>query len=259
MEFLTWGAGPKTLLFIQGGPGSALPTGLSARVSQRWFDPFLDAGYAVWIVTRRRNMPPGHTVADMAGDYAGMISEEFGGHVDLLVGESFGGMVAQHLAGRTGVTFGHVALVASVAGVSAWGKTVDSRLAAAIARGDRVGTGMAFTEYVLPGERSRWLRRLVGGWMGRSLLSGKSYPASDLLVETEAEMSFDARPVLPLIAAPVLVVCGDRDRFFLPDVVDGTVSTIPDCTLDRYEGKGHVAVASSRRVPRDVLAFVSRM
>ena len=69
MEFLTWGAGPKTLLFIQGGPGSALPTGMSARVSQRWFDPFVDAGYAVSIVTRRRNMPPGHTVADMAGDY----------------------------------------------------------------------------------------------------------------------------------------------------------------------------------------------
>ena len=259
MEFLTWGTGPRTLLFIQGGPGSALPAGVSARVTQRWFDPFLEAGYAMWIVTRRRNMPPGHTVADMAGDFAEVISDEFGGHVDLLVGESYGGMVAQHLAGRAGVTFGHVALVASAAEVSEWGRAVDSRLAAAIARGDRVGTGMAFTEYVLPAERSRWLRRLVGGWMGRSLLSGKHYSASDLLVETEAEMSFDARPDLPLIPAPVLLVCGDRDRFFRPDVVDQTVAMIPDCTLVRYEGKGHLAVASSRRVPQDVLDFVGRV
>ena len=27
MEYLCWGSGPKTLLFIQGGPGSAVPRG----------------------------------------------------------------------------------------------------------------------------------------------------------------------------------------------------------------------------------------
>ena len=167
-------------------------------------------------------------------------------------------MVAQHLAARAGPMFGHVALVVSAAEVSAWGKAVDSRLAAAIARGDRVGTGMAFAEYVVPGERGRWLRRLVGPWIGRSLLSGKSFPTSDLLIETEAEMSFDARADLANIRAPVVLLCGDRDRFFPPDLVDQTVALIPRSTLVRYEGKGHMAVASSSRVAHDVLAFVDR-
>lgn len=258
MEFLRWGTGPRSLLFIGGGPGSSLPTGLSTRMSRRWFDPFLEAGYAVWVVTRRRNMRRGHTISDMAADYEQVINEAFGGHVDVLVGESFGGMVAQHLAARTGPTFGHVALVVSAAEVSEWGRAVDARLAAAIARGDRVGTGMAFAEYALPGDRGRWLRRLVGPWMGRSLLSGRRYPASDLLVETEAEMTFDARADLARIRAPVLLLCGDRDRFFPQDVVDETVAMIPHSTLVTYEGKGHMAAGSSARVARDVLAFVDR-
>ena len=79
MEFLTWGPGPKTLLFIPGGPGSSIPNGMMAKMSRRWFDPFVEAGYAIWFVTRRRNMPIGHTVADMADDYAHVISEDLGG------------------------------------------------------------------------------------------------------------------------------------------------------------------------------------
>ena len=69
MEFLTWGSGPKALLFTPGGPGSAIPKGMMSQISRRWFDPFVEAGYAIWIVTRRRNMSTGHTVADMADDY----------------------------------------------------------------------------------------------------------------------------------------------------------------------------------------------
>ena len=117
---------------------------------------------------------------------------------------------------------------------------------------------MAFAEYAIPGDRSRWVRRLMGPWLGRSLLSGKNFPPGDLLVETEAELSFDARSVLPRIDAPVMLLCGDRDRFFPQALVDETVRLIPDCTLVRYEGQGHMKVATSRRVAHDVLAFVNR-
>ena len=258
MDFLAWGAGPRTLLFIPGGPGSAVPAGMGARVSRRWFAPFVEAGYAIRYVTRRRGMPTGHTVADMADDYAQLISEELGGTVDLVVGESYGGMVAQYLAARHSESWQHLAIVVAAAEVSDWGKEVDARLAAALVRGDTAGFGTAFAEYVLPGPRSRWIRRLVGPWVGKSLMTGTSYPPGDLLVETEAEISFDARAVLPLIEAPVVLLCGDQDRFFPPAVVDETVRLIPDCTLVRYEGQGHMRVATSGRVARDVLSFVNR-
>lgn len=258
MEYLTWGVGPKSLLYIPGGPGSALPRGVWARLSRRWFAPFVDAGYAIWYVTRRRSMPTGHSIADMADDYASVVAEHLDGRADVVVGESFGGMVAQYLAANHGEAVDHVAVVVAAAEVSDWGKDVDRRLVSALARKDSAAVGMAFAEYGLPGERARWVRRLVGPWIGRSLTSGKSYPAQDLLVETEAELAFDARPVLSRIEAPVVLVCGDRDRFFPWDVVDETARLIPSCALVRYEGQGHMKVASSKRVPHDVLAYVNR-
>ena len=257
MEFLTWGGGPKTLLFLPGGPGSGLPRGMLARMSRRWFDPFVESGYAVWHVTRRRNMPEGHGVEDMADDFAQVISEELGGRVDLVVGESYGGMIAQYLAANHGDSWRHLAIVVAAAEVSDWGKEVDSRLAAALARRDTAGFGAAFAEYALPGARSGWARRLLGPWIGRSLLSGKDYPPSDLAVEIAAEVAFDSRPVLPRIGRPVLLVCGDSDRFFPREVVEETVRLIPDCTLVVYEGQGHMKVATSSRVVQDVLAFVN--
>ena len=194
----------------------------------------------------------------MADDYAQLIAEEFGGRVDLVVGESYGGMIAQYLAAHHGESWDHLAIVVAAAAVGDWGKQVDSRLTSALARGDRLGFGMAFAEYVLPGSRSRWARRLVGPWIARSLLSGKNYPPADLSVELEAEMSFDARPVLPHIEAPVLLICGDRDQFFPKGVVEETVDLIPDCTLVWYEGHGHIKAATSKRVADDVLAFVNQ-
>jgi pimeloyl-ACP methyl ester carboxylesterase len=110
-------------------------------MSQRWFDPFVEAGYTIWYVTRRRNMPTGHTVADMADDYAYVISEDLDGRVDLLVGESYGGMIAQYIAARHGACCGRVAIVVAAAEVSPGGKEVGSHLAAALVQGHPARVG----------------------------------------------------------------------------------------------------------------------
>ena len=258
MELLTWGEGDRSLLFLPGGPGSSLPTGWTARMSRRWFQPFLEAGYAVHYVTRRRSMPTGHTVADMADDHAAAIDEALGGRADLVVGESYGGMVALHLAAAHPASLRHVAVVVAAARVSEECKDVDARLAAAVARGDRVGAGAVFTEYAVPGPRGRWLRRALGRWVAGSMLSADGYPITDVQVEAEAELAFDARPVLPAVEVPVLLVCGDRDRFFPRAYVEETAALIPDAELVWHSGKGHMRVASSRDVPRQVLEFVRR-
>ncbi len=257
MDYLCWGGGPKTLLFIQGGPGSAAPQGLMRWMFRRQFEPYLNAGYSVWIVTRRRNMPAGHTITDMAGDYASVITEEFGGRVDVVVAESFGGMIAQYLAALHPGAFGRIVLVIAAAELSDWGKDVDARMAGALASGDTGRAGTVFAEYLFPGRRLRWLRRLLGPPIGGRVFAGSGYPPSDLQTEVRAELSFNSRDVLPRIRPPVLLICGDSDRFFPKDVATETAALIPDCTLIWYEGLGHLRVAASSRVARDVLAFVS--
>ena len=257
MEYLTWGTGPKTLLFIQGGPGSVVPKGgMSLRMFRRMLDPYAKAGYAVWVVTRRRHMPAGHTIADMADDYAQVISQESGGRVNLVVGESYGGLIGQYLAAFHPGSFGHMAMVvAGLAAVPDWGADVDSRWGAALARGDTAGAGTVAAEYLLPGKSARWVRRLIGPLFGRFMFAGFDCPPGDILVESQAEEAFDSRAVLPRIQAPVLLICGDRDRFIPRDVVEETAKLIPGCTLIWHKG-GHLRVGSSRRVADDVLAFV---
>ena len=257
MEYLTWGSGPKTLLYIQGGPGSVVPRGLLLRMSHRLLDPYAKAGYAIWGVTRRRHMPTGHTIADMADDYAQVIRQEFGGRVDLVVGESYGGLIAQYLAAFHPGSFSHMAMVVAGAEVSHWGKDVDSRYGAALARRDASGAGTVMAEYLFPGESMRWVRLLVGPVIGRALLARFGCPPGDILVESQAEVAFDSRAVLSRIQAPVVLICGDRDRFFPRDVVEETAKLIPDCTLIWHKG-GHLRAGSNGRVAHDVLTFVDR-
>lgn len=256
MEYVTWGRGAKSLLYVQGGPGSVVPHGVLGGLFRREFDPYLDAGYAVWIVTRRRNMPASHTSEEMADDYAQMIAEEFGGRVDLVLAKSFGGMIGQCLAARHPESFGRIALVATAAELSPWGKDVDHRMAAAVAAGDLGGAGAALMEYVLAGPRTRKLRELLGPVVGRRVLGRHGCPVADVLTEARAGVAFDARAVLPLIRGPVLLLCGGRDAFFPRKVAEETAGLIPDCTLIIYERRGHLRTGSSRRVPRDVLAFL---
>jgi pimeloyl-ACP methyl ester carboxylesterase len=203
-------------------------------------------------------MPAGHTVSDMGADCARFIEDHVGAPVDLLLGESYGGMIAQHLAAEHPEVARRVVLLVAASTVTAEGTDIDVRWARARAEGRDAEAGAVFLEYLLRGPRAAPVRRLLGPLAGR-LFSGSQVPSRDLLVEADAEAEFDARPVLPRIGVPVLLLCGDRDRFFSRESVLETCAAIPDCTLVWYRGKGHMRAASSRRVPQDVLAWVRRL
>ena len=254
MEFDVLGAGQRTLLFIPGGPGSEVPTGLLAKMMPSQFTPYVRAGFTVWNVTRRRNMPQGHSIADMADDYAAFVAAEIGGTVDLVVGESYGGLVAQYLAANHPTLVHRVVLAVSAGAITDSGKDLDRRWAAARAEGRFADAGVLFLEFVLPGADRAALRQRLGRLAGR-LFVNSSVPASDLLVEAEAEGAFDARGILPGIQAPVLIVCGDQDEFFSREIVEETAQLIPDSTLVWIAGMGHMRAAMNPGIPRAVLEW----
>jgi pimeloyl-ACP methyl ester carboxylesterase len=132
-------------------------------------------------------------------------------------------------------------------------KAIDLRMAEALSTGDGVGIAEAGLAYLLPGERARPVRRGLARLLGP--LVGGEPRGTDPLVEGHAEVAFDARPVLPTVRVPVLVLVGDRDLAFSPEVAAETARLIPGATLRWYRGKGHLRAASSRRLPRDILAF----
>ena len=258
MRYEVFGDGARTVLFIPGGPGSEISTGLMGKLRSMMFAPYVDAGYTVWNVIRRRHMPVGHTVAEMADDYAQFVRDELGGHVDLVIGESYGGMIAQYLAANHPSLTDRVVLAVAAGTITGWGVEVDLDMARAQAEGRYDDAGAAFLEYITPGDEMANLRRRLGPLVGRFLAHPET-PPGDLIVEAEAEVTFDARPELGRITAPVLMLCGDQDRFFSPDDVAETAGLIPNCTLIWYEGMGHMRAASSGQIPRDVLAWTEQL
>lgn len=249
------GTGPRTVIFLPGGPGIVRMAW--ARVRRTLLEPLAAGGCTVWRLTRRRDMPSGHTIADMADDVAHVIDEGFGGHVDAVVGLSLGGMIAQFLAARHPDAMGRVVLLSAAATPTA--ATVEStrRMGEALGNGRYTEAGAALFEDVLPGERLRVVRRILGVPMGRMLASsGNNLP--DVLVETAAVMDVDARPVLSQITAPVLLIFGDKDTSFAPDIVAETARLIPHCTLIRYQERAHGGAAWDKRTPGHILEFINQ-
>lgn len=237
MEYSAVGSGPKALLFIQGGPGgTVVPSRAEMRMVAGSVRTYLDDGYTVWGVTRRRGMPRGYSVADMAEDYARVIREELGGRVDVVVAEEFGGMIGQQLAAAHPDLLTHLALVRTAWRVTQWGRDVDGRFGEALSAGRCTGAGVALLEEVAPGARWQWLRRVLGPLAGR-WLAGRGYNLPDVLVETHAERDFDGRDVLSRIRVPVVVICGEKDRIFAQEDAAELARLIPDSTLIRYPGE----------------------
>jgi pimeloyl-ACP methyl ester carboxylesterase len=258
MAYLRWGTGPKTLLWIPFGPSNALPSGMFlSNVLLPVARPLVEDGYTLWMVARKQNMPKGHTMADMADDYAGLIADELGGKVDLVVGVSFGGMVGLYLAARHPDRFGHIAIAVAGYEVSEQGKTLDYDFAKLLSEGRNSEASALLISNMAPRLRVPAVARVLGAVMGRLML-GSTHPyfAGDVMVEAEAEVACDAREILPGISVPVLLVCGDEDLYFPKEVYEETARLIPDCTLRMYEGIGHDGAVLDGRFPRDVLDFV---
>lgn len=211
----------------------------------------------MWRLTRRRDMPEGHTVAGMADDVAQVIDEALGGHVDAVVGVSMGGVIAQFLAARHPDAMDRLVLISAAATPTAATLESTRRGGEALGHGRYREAGAAFFEDVLPGERLGFVRRILGIPMGRILASSGNNPP-DVLVETAAVMDVDTRPVLSRITAPVLLIFGDQDTSFAPEIVEETVHLIPDCTLIRYPKLGHGGAVWDKRTPGHILEFISQ-
>lgn len=259
MAYVRWGEGEKTVLFVPGGPGNDLPAGTPLKMIKGMLRPLVEDGYVIWMVTRARNMPRGHSIEDMADDYAALIRDEFAGRVDIVVGESMGGLIVQYLAANHEGCAGTFVVLCAACEVSEWGKGVTRREAHAMATGNRRELGMAMGEYMLPGQRYRVLRRVLAPLLAR-MTAGRVHEhyQHDHAVEAEAVIAFDSREALAQITVPVLLVSGDEDLFFPREVVDETAALIPDCRLVWYQGQGHVRAGTNKRFGHDVLDHVRR-
>ena len=249
MSYARLGDGPRSLLWL-----AEASNWMGLAMMTRFVRPFVEDGYTVWLVSLPRNMPTGHTIADMADDVAQVIAE-LGGRVDAVVGASYGGLIALYLAARHRESVGRIVLLGSTAVIPEETKALDRRFGEALGNGRFTEAGEAGLEEMPV--RSPLLRRLLAPIVGRMLASWH-LNRPDVLVEMEAEMAYDARPILPKVTAPVLIVAGTGD-FLLPrEAIEETARGLRDCTVIWHDGENHVRTIKGKRAVGEVLEFLGR-
>src|SRR5659263_497947 len=193
--------------------------------------PFLESGYSVWVVTRRQNMPRGHSIEDMAVDHAAfLIVDEFDGKVDLVIGEeAYGGMIAFCLAARHPDLFDHVAVWLAGHRLSEEGKELELGFGRLMAEGRTGDAGALLVRALMPGLRVPGVDRILGAALVRMAFGTlHQYFRNDVLVEAEAVAAFDGRQILPKIQVPVLLIGCDQDLEITREIFEETAELIPD-------------------------------
>ena len=244
------GRGPRPLLAILGLTlENKPPPGIAMFIYR-----FLGRDFTVYAVMRRPGLRRGSTIADLAADHADMIREEFGGPLDVL-GTSTGGSIALQLAADHPDTVRRLVVHSSAHELSEPAKRWQLELARHAEQRPWRAAWAQLMSFVLPQRGlARALTRPVVWTFAPLMALGAPRDPSDLVVTVEAEDRFRFRDRLGEIAAPALVVAGEQDTFYTPDLFRETAAGIPGSRLALYPRMGHPA--RGRRFERDVLGFL---
>jgi pimeloyl-ACP methyl ester carboxylesterase len=248
------GNGPENLVIL---PGITLenepPNRLAAWTYRLGFGRFA-RNHSVYVINRKRGMPPGYTTQDMAADYARVIESELGpSHI---MGFSTGGSIAQYVAIECPEAVRSLVLIVSASRLSEEGREICERWQA-LTREERWQELRAdMVSVTVTSQTNKRLARAFMKVFGRFVLRVPSDP-QDFLITLEADLNHDTTERLSEISAPSLIIGGSKDPFFPENLLRETAQKIPDAALHVYEGIGHgVPKERKRRYENDTIAFL---
>ena len=257
IPFARIGEGKKKMLFFTGGPGNSILTGFGFQMMVEGLKPFMEE-YTIHTVSRKSGLPQGYTTKNMSNDYAELIQQEFGGHVEVAIGMSSGGMIAQHFAGNHGDLCDHLIFAMSTHKLTEEGKILDTRFAELLSQGKSRRAGALIVEALYPPGIMRWMMRAVMWMIGNSVLGTQSSTfKQDVLIEAKAEVSHDSIESLKRIKIPVLILLGGNDFYFPAKSAEEMAALIPSSTLKIYPRKGH-EIMDDKEFAQDIAEFIHR-
>jgi len=253
IPYVRFGEGTRTMLVFSGGPGNILPSGFLLRVFSQL--KHIAKSYVVYMLGRKTELPEGYSTRDMAEDYAELIRNEFGGGPADVMGMSYGGLIAQHLAADHPELIRRLIIAVSVYRFSDEGNEVDMKSAQLLSEGKKRAALKALYPILEGGRVKKAFMKFFMGYIGPLMWSSPDNP-SDLLVEGKAEMAHDTKNRLAEIKAPTLVIGGDKDYYCPAERLRETAAGIPNAKLVLYKGKGHMGTMG-KQFDEDVLAFLN--
>ena len=246
------GQGPR-LLFLNG-------SGSSIATSEVLIELFTD-GFDVLVHDQRglgrTAIPPGpYQMADYAADAAALL-DHVGWDRALVIGVSFGGMVAQELAVTWPGRVERLALLCTSPGGTGGASYPLHELAARPeAERARLSTLLLDTRFT-----PEWLSAHAGDRALAEMMAarrGEAKTSEQRRGEAEqlgARSRHDVCDRLSRVGCPTLVACGRFDGIAPPSNSEAIAARVPGAQLRCYEG-GHVFFAQDRAALPDVLGFL---
>jgi pimeloyl-ACP methyl ester carboxylesterase len=242
LPFIRFGDGPRTLVIFPPINDSLQDVTVGPRFLHWYYRRFADE-YTVYLVSRKRRLPSGHTTRDMAADYGRAFERSIGSAN--VVGLSLGGLVAQHFAADHPEYVESLVIGVAARGLGLEGQEIVRRWIGLAREGRWRNLHAEMVVDIYAGIRRplyELLARLLGGAMVRSPAARQDFVAS-----AEASLDHDATERLQAIEARTLVVGGAQDRLFPGHLQRDTAERIPNASLRLIERVGHGAFDERKR------------
>jgi pimeloyl-ACP methyl ester carboxylesterase len=207
----------------------------------------------LYALNRRRGLPHGLTMAQLALEHAEAIREFFGEPVDV-VGVSTGGSIAQQLAAEHPDTVRRLVLMSTGCRLGERARAEQAELARLLRGEDVRGAGALLATDVVPHWAAPLGRGL--GWVVAPWILGGRKARADLATTLEAEDDFDLATCAGTVRAPTLIVGGARDRFYDAGLFAATAALIEGSTLLMIPRRGHITAVNNRRARAHVAGFL---
>lgn len=248
------GSGPPLVLLPGLAPENGRPTTRAIRNGELQAMARYARDHTVYWLGRPTGLARGTSFAQLTAATADALRAEFDEPVRVL-GISTGGSIAQQLAAEHPDCVERLVLVSTGCRLGAHAAATQREMIRIAERGRARAMLAAVAWDLVPPWRGRVPAAALAFLIGQRLYP-RAKDLNDLLVTLEAEDAFDLR-ALPTITAPTLIVNGGRDRFYELEIVHETVRLIPNSRLALYPSRGHVTVATDRRVADEIRVFLA--
>ena len=233
MDFFRFGCGKAPLVIL---PGLSVDSVMRYAQSVANAYQLLAKDFTVFVFDRRKDLPAGYAVRDMARDTAAALAA-----LDLsracVFGASQGGMIAMQLALDHPEMVQKLALGSTSARVEPPQFRTIARWIALAKAGDAAALYRAFGEALYPADFFRRLQPLLEE-------TAKTVTEGDLCrfaALAGAAEGFDVLDALGQLACPVLVLGAEDDRVLGGEASRAIARAVPRAELFMYDGFGHAA------------------
>lgn len=232
-EYIRFGTGRRNLILLP-GLGDGLRTMKGMALPMALYYRCLAKEFTVYLFSRKGNLCEGCTTRDLAWDLADAM-EELGIVSASVVGVSMGGMIAQHLAADYPERVERLVLVVTAARENTILLESLEEWTACARRGDHRALMQSNLRRIYSPEyyrKNKWMIPVTG-----RLTRPESYDR--FLILAQACRSHDAFDRLPAIAAPTLVIGGEKDLSLGGEASREIAGQIPGARLHMYPQWGH--------------------